>query len=93
MGAVRELALRMHDRIAVPDRGARTLPTRVIVTGGHAAAAWAHAAWREPAGRSLPAIADALDPALVLEGLGLLAGHLGAHPSAGPSARSSAGAA
>ena len=78
IGTVRELALRMHERIA-----SRTHRTRVIITGGHSAAAWAHAAWRTPAGADLPAIADALDPDLVLRGLGLLAEHMGARPSAG----------
>ncbi len=81
IGAVRELALRMHERIepGTPRRA----PTKVVVTGGYAAAAWAEAAWRAPAAAGLPAIADVLDPDLVLRGLGLLAEHMGARPSAG----------
>lgn len=77
IGTVRELAQRMHARIAT-----RMARTKVVITGGHSAAPWAHAAWRSPAG-DLPAIADALDPDLVLKGLGLLAEHMGARPSAG----------
>ena len=60
----------MHARIA-----SRTAHTKVVITGGHSAAPWAHAAWRSPAG-DLPAIADTLDPDLVLKGLGLLAEHI-----------------
>jgi hypothetical protein len=56
---------------------------RVIVTGGHAAAPWASRAWCQPAGPSLPAIADELDPELVLRGLGLLAEHIATRPGAG----------
>jgi type III pantothenate kinase len=78
IGAVRELAMRMNERIAAD--GALT---RVIVTGGHSSAAWATAAWRSPAAPGLPAIADALDHELVLRGLGLLAEHMGARQSAG----------
>ena len=81
IGAVRELARRMHDRIApTAPSGART---RVVVTGGHSSAAWAHTAWRTPAGPSLPAIADTLDPDLVLRGLAMLAEHMAARPSPG----------
>ena len=57
--------------------------TRVVVTGGHAAAPWAREAWCQPAGPDLPAIADVLDPELVLRGLGLLADHLATRPGAG----------
>jgi type III pantothenate kinase len=78
IGTVRELALRMHDRMA-----SRTARTKVVITGGHSAAPWAQAAWCSPAADDLPAIADALDPDLVLRGLGLLAEHMGARPSAG----------
>lgn len=78
IGTVRELALRMHARIASP-----TARTRVVITGGHSAAHWAEAAWRSPAADDLPAIAGALDPDLVLRGLGLLADHMGARSSAG----------
>lgn len=56
---------------------------RVVITGGHAAAVWARAAWCRPAGPSLPAIADVLDPELVLRGLGLLAEHLASRTGAG----------
>ncbi len=81
IGAVRELALRMHARL---DRGgASGRATRVVVTGGHSAASWAEAAWREPAGPGLPAIADERDPDLVLRGLGLLAEQLRERPAAG----------
>ncbi|MEX1295446.1 MAG: type III pantothenate kinase [Candidatus Limnocylindrales bacterium] len=80
IGTVRELARRMHAHIAVP--AART---KVVITGGHSAASWARAAWRTPAGAELPAIADALDPDLVIRGLGLLAEHMGTRPSAGAS--------
>jgi pantothenate kinase type III len=55
----------------------------VIVSGGHAAAAWAQRAWCQPAGPGLPAIATVLDPGLVLRGLGLLAEHLAARPVTG----------
>ena len=78
IGAVRELAVRMHQKIADP-----AAATKVIITGGYSAADWAAAAWRTPAGPGLPAIADALDPDLVLKGLGLLAEHIGARTSAG----------
>ncbi|MGD8683564.1 MAG: type III pantothenate kinase [Chloroflexota bacterium] len=80
IGAVRELALRMHEHIGADDR---TTPTRIVVTGGHAAAPWAQAAWRRPAAPGLPSIADELDPDLVLRGLGLLAEHIRARVSAG----------
>jgi len=83
IGAVRELAMRMHGHID-PD-GSVTTPTKVVVTGGYAAASWAEAAWRRPAAPGLPAIADALDPDLILRGLGLLAEHRGVRPSAGAS--------
>jgi type III pantothenate kinase len=79
IGAVRELAMRMHETVDPRD----TSPTKVIITGGHAAAPWAEAAWRTSAAPSLPAIADVLDPDLVLAGLGLLAQHMAARPSAG----------
>ncbi len=83
IGAVRELATRMHAHI---DRGdPTTAPTRVVITGGHSAAAWAAAAWRTSAGSGLPSIADELDPDLVLRGLGLLAEHMRGRPSAGVS--------
>ena len=78
IGVVRELALRMHAKTADP-----AAPTKVVITGGYSEADWAHAAWREPAGPGLPIIADALDPELVLRGLGLLAEHMGTRPSAG----------
>ncbi len=98
IGAVRELAWRMRERLAAErplDLAPRstvalgtaggagpTIP-KVIVTGGHAAAAWAAQAWCEPASPTLPAIADILDPDLVLRGLGLLAAHLAGRHGAG----------
>ena len=83
VGAVRELARRMHARMGGGSGSAGRADTRVIVTGGHAAAPWAWRAWREAAGPMLPAIADALDPDLVLRGLGLLAEQLAIRPGAG----------
>lgn len=83
VGAVRELAMRMQTHV-IPAGSAPGQPaTRVIVTGGHAAASWAERAWREAAGPGLPPIADALDPQLVLRGLGLLAEHMATRPNAG----------
>jgi len=85
IGAVRELVVRMRVQLgerpgSVPPRSSASSgpgrPARVIVTGGHASAAWASRAWREPAVAGLPPIADELDPQLVLRGLGLLADHL-----------------
>lgn len=67
---------------AGPGLGAPLSP-RVVVTGGYAAATWAKHAWLEPADPTLPAIADIVDPDLVLRGLGLLAEHLAAPPGAG----------
>jgi hypothetical protein len=116
LGAVRELAVRMRERLAReprlagleqpageppivpgpepqgsvdhrpdgptgPDRDATR--AAVVITGGHSAAAWAHRAWLEPAGPELPAIADVVDPELVLRGLGLLGEHLATRPGAG----------
>ncbi len=81
VGTVRELALRMHALIGRDDPS--TAPTKVVVTGGHAAAPWAEAAWRTPAGPGLPPIADELDPDLVLRGLGLLAEHMHSRPAPG----------
>lgn len=91
VGAVRELVVRMREHLGPvassagsPVASSAGSPVaRVVVTGGHAAAAWAQRAWREAAGPSLPAIADVLDPELVLRGLGLLAEHMAARPSAG----------
>lgn len=92
IGAVRELVARMRARLgerpgAVLPRSAATSgggrTSRVIVTGGHAAAPWAQKAWREAAGSSLPPVADELDPQLVLRGLGLLAEHLASRPGVG----------
>lgn len=83
IGAVRELATRMHQRTS--PGGAAAQATTVIVTGGYSNADWARAAWRTAAGPSLPAIADELDPDLVLRGLGLLARHMAARPGAGAS--------
>ena len=84
VGSVRELAVRMHQRIGTDDGSRGTpAPTRVIVTGGHSAASWARQAWQTAAAPTLPAIADTLDPDLVLKGLGLLAEHMTARPPAG----------
>ena len=101
LGAVRELVTRMRARLAspvgrlgadpvdpqpaLPSPPPRPTVTRVVVTGGHAAAPWARAAWCRPADPDLPAIADVLDPELVLRGLGLLADHLATRPGAGAS--------
>jgi len=85
VGAVRELATRMHAHMAPASSDPGGPVTRVIVTGGHAAAEWAQRAWREAAGPGLPPIADALDPQLVLRGLGLLAEHMATRPGAGAS--------
>jgi type III pantothenate kinase len=79
VGAVRELASRMHLRMS----GAATSTTRVIVGGGFAATDWAQAAWQTAAGPSLPAIADVLDAELVLKGLGLLEEHMAPRPGSG----------
>ena len=78
LGAVRELATRMRARLAVT--AADHEPTRVVVTGGHAAASWAARAWTTPAGPGLAAVADVLDPDLVLRGLGLLSEHMADRP-------------
>jgi type III pantothenate kinase len=92
IGAVRELVARMRARLgerpgSVQPRSSASpgpgRPARVVVTGGHAAATWARRAWRESAGAGLPAVADELDPELVLRGLGLLADHLAALPGVG----------
>lgn len=92
IGAVRELVTRMRARLGerpgavTPRSVARAGPnpsSRVVVTGGHAAAPWAQKAWREAAGPGLPPVADELDPQLVLRGLGLLAEHLAARPGVG----------
>jgi type III pantothenate kinase len=92
VGAVRELVQRM--RIGLGERPGAVQPrsvaragadraAKVIVTGGHAAAAWAGSAGREAAGPGLPAVADELDPDLVLRGLGLLGQHLATLPGVG----------
>jgi type III pantothenate kinase len=90
VGAVRELAMRMQAHLVPAGAAAghaRSKPVvRVVVTGGHAAASWAQRAWGEAAGPGLPAVADVLDPQLVLRGLGLLAEHMSAPPGAGVAA-------
>jgi type III pantothenate kinase len=95
VGAVRELVQRIRDGMAgvaaatlSPTPAAASdsagLPAaRVVVTGGHSAASWARRAWCEPAGPALPAVADVLDPELVLRGLGLLAEHLATRTGSG----------
>ena len=92
IGAVRELVARMQTHLGTPAGRADRDDLRVVVTGGHAAAPWAERAWCQPAGPELPAIADGLDPGLVLRGLGLLAEHLAARPMAGPLGRTDDGA-
>lgn len=69
LGAIRELVTRIAAELA-PD-GPR--PT-VVVTGGLTLAGWARDALLLPAGPGLPAIADAVDPDLLLRSLGTLAG-------------------
>lgn len=83
VGAVRELATRMNAQLAPRGSSPAQPVTRVIVTGGHAAARWSQRAWREAAGPGLPPIANELDPQLVLRGLGLLAEHMATRPGAG----------
>jgi type III pantothenate kinase len=92
VGAVRELVTRMRTRLGErpgsvqPRSAARaggTGAARVVITGGHAEAAWASAAWHEAAGPGLPAIAAELDPQLLLRGLGLLAQHMADLSAAG----------
>ncbi len=83
IGAVRELATRMHEHIGTAGTEDAKAPTRVIITGGYSAAPWARTAWRTAAAPSLPAIADTLDPDLILKGLGLLAENMGARPTVG----------
>ena len=83
IGAVREIAIRMHARMALPSGTAGGAEVRVIISGGHASAPWATQAWLEAAGPSLPAIADEIDPDLVLRGLGMLAEHMASAPQAG----------
>jgi hypothetical protein len=46
---------------------------RVVVTGGHSEVGWARHGLLEPSGPGLPAIADRVEPELLLKGLGLLA--------------------
>jgi type III pantothenate kinase len=82
VGAVRELTTRMRQRVGRGDGREPGPTTHVVVTGGHSRAAWAAAAWLEVAGPALPAIADVLDPDLVLRGLGLLAEYMAGRPRA-----------
>ena len=65
VGAIREIATRMRGRIGAD--------ARIVITGGHTAAPWAQAAFFEEAGPDLPAVADVIDPDLVMKGLSLLA--------------------
>jgi len=88
LGAVRELVARMRERLAsqaglIDPPSSGPAAARVVVTGGYAAAPWARRAWCQPASPSLPAIADVLDPELVLRGLGMLAEHIATRPGAG----------
>jgi type III pantothenate kinase len=84
IGAVRELAQRMHLRIDAA-HGSSAGATRIVVTGGHSAASWARVAWQTTLAPSLPAIADVVDPDLVLKGLGMLAEHMATRPRTGAS--------
>lgn len=79
IGAVRELTRRMQARMSAGKASAGS-GTTVIVTGGHANAEWARRAWLEPAAPDLPAIADQLDPDLVLKGLGMLGAQMVGRP-------------
>ena len=72
VGALRELVTRMQPRLGGS--------ARVVVTGGHAHANWVRTALLDPVGPDLPAVAQVLDPDLVLKGLGLLAEHRAAQP-------------
>jgi type III pantothenate kinase len=75
IGAIREIATRMRGRLGAD--------ARIIVTGGHTAAAWAQGAFFEEAGPDLPAVADVIDPDLVMKGLSLLARQTAAPQGAG----------
>lgn len=76
LGAIRELVTRIAAELT--SGGAR--PT-VVATGGVTAAPWAREALLRPAGPTLPAIADVVDPELLLRSLGLLAArHLAVAP-------------
>jgi type III pantothenate kinase len=83
IGAVRELVTRMRPDLEASVRSGQSWGLRVVVTGGHAEAAWARRGLVESAGPGLPAIADHVDPQLLLKGLGLLAERerVGASPS------------
>lgn len=70
LGAIREIVARVAAELL--PHGPR--PT-VVATGGITLAAWARDALLKPAGPGLPAIADAVDPELLLRSLGLLAAH------------------
>jgi pantothenate kinase type III len=77
LGAVRELVARMTAEMGAPH-------ARTVVTGGFAAAPWARAAFVEPGPAGLPAIADVIDPHLLLCGLGRLGRTSAALGRAGP---------
>jgi type III pantothenate kinase len=83
IGAVRELVTRMRPDLEAAAPAGQSWALRVVVTGGHAEAAWARRGLVESAGPGLPAIADHVDPELLLKGLGLLAERerVGALPS------------
>lgn len=78
VGAIREIASRMRGRLGSD--------ARVIITGGHTAASWAQAAFFEEAGPDLPAVADVIDPDLVMKGLSLLARQTASAPTQGAKA-------
>lgn len=63
-GAIREISTRMRQRIGDD--------AKVVFTGGHTAAAWAGRAFLEDSAPDLPAVADVIDPDLVMKGLSLL---------------------
>jgi type III pantothenate kinase len=65
IGAIREIVTRMREHIGAD--------AKVIFTGGHTAAPWAQKAFLESASEDLPAVADIIDPDLVMKGLNLLA--------------------
>jgi type III pantothenate kinase len=66
LGAIRELASRIRFELDAP-------AAPVVVGGGITEAPWAPEAFLEPSGPGLPAIANALEPDLLLRGLALLA--------------------
>jgi len=76
VGAIRELAARMRLRLGAS--------ARVVITGGHSLAPWARSAFLEATSTGSPAVAQVIDPDLVLKGLGLFAEQGRASPAGGP---------